>query len=119
MKRDATIVFLLCAIALVMGCTSKRGIIELNTRPPGATVYLNKTKQGVTPVEFEYDFRVPAKLTIEEDGYYPKKELLDEGWVVNEFLKGNYVVGHFTIQGERKKAWKVRTIRKLQRIKDK
>ncbi len=113
MKRRLTITFLLCGITMAMGCTSKRGLIVLNTRPLGATVYLNQTKQGVTPVEFEYDFRQPAKLKIEKDGYDTEKESLDEAWVVREYQKGNYMEGSFTIQGERKKAWKVSTKRRL------
>ncbi len=118
MKRRLTITFLLCGITMAMGCTSKRGLIVLNTRPLGATVYLNQTKQGVTPVEFEYDFRQPAKLKIEKDGYDTKKESLDEAWVVREYQKGNYMEGRFIILGESKKAWKVRIIRRLERIED-
>ena len=118
MKGYITSVFLFCVIALTVGCTSKRGLIELNTRPPGATVYLNKTKQGVTPLEFEYDSRIPSKLTIEKDGYHTDSESLGKGWIVREFQKGNYIEGSFTIQGERIKAWKVSTVRKLRKEKD-
>ena len=48
-------------------------------------------------------------------GYYPKVESLDEGWVVNEYLKGNYLKDYYIIQGERKKAWKVSTMRELRK----
>ena len=113
MKRF--LIILSFIIALTVGCTSKRGLIELDTRPPGATVYLDKTKQGVTPVEFEYDFRISSKLTIEKVGYYPESELLGKRWIVREYQKGNYMEGSFTIQGERKKSWKVSTKRRLQK----
>ena len=109
------LISLFCVVVMAVGCTSKRGLIELDTRPREATVYLNQTKQGVTPVEFEYDFRAPADLTIKKDGYYPEKESLNEAWVVREYMKGNYMKGHFTIQGERKKAWKVSIIRRLEK----
>lgn len=117
MKRCVIIVF--CITALFVGCTSKRGLIELQTRPPGATVYLNQAKQGSTPVEFEYDFRIPATLKIEKEGYYPERESLDERWVVSKFMKGNYSESHFTIQGRSKKAWKVKIIRNLQKNEEK
>ena len=113
MKR--CVIIISCIIALTVGCTSKRGIIELTTRPEGAKVYLNRVKQGVTPVEFEYDFRQPKTLRIEKDGYYSEKESLNETWVVREYQKGNYMEGRFTIQGGRKKAWKVSTMRRLQK----
>ena len=113
MKRYATIVFLFCIVVLVLGCTSKRGLIELTTRPPGATAYLNQRKIGMTPIEFEYDLRQPAVLVIEKDSYYLEKESLDARWVVREHYKGNYREGRYTIQGKRKKAWKVSIMRKL------
>jgi len=119
MNRYLTILFSFCALVLTIGCTSKRGLIELQTRPPGATVYLNQAKQGTTPVEFEYDFRLPATLKIEKENYYPEQESLNERWVVDEFMKGNYSEGHFTIQGRSKKAWKVKIIRKLQKNEEK
>ncbi len=115
MKRRLTVTFLLCVITMAVGCTSKRGLIELNTRPPGATVYLNQTMQGVTPVKFEYDFRQPTNLRIEKDGYRTESESLGKGWVIKEYHKGNYVEDHFTIQGKGKKAWKVSTVRRLKK----
>ena len=113
MKRYVTAILLFIVVTLVGGCTSKRGLIELQTRPPGATVYLNQTKQGVTPVELEYDSGQPAELKIEKDGYYPESELLGKGWIVREYYKGNYAEGNFIIQGKRIKALKVSTVRQL------
>jgi hypothetical protein len=114
MKHTA-VILVSCIIALTVGCTSKRGLILLNTRPEGATVYLNQTEQGVTPVEFEYDLSKPATLTIEKKGYYPEKESLGEGWVIREYYKGNYTENRFMISGKEKKAWKVTTTRMLER----
>ena len=113
MKRSVWIIFLLGVFTISMGCTSKRGLIELTTRPPGATAYLNQRKIGMTPIEFEYDLRQPAVLVIEKDSYYLEKESLDARWVVREHYKGNYREGRYTIQGKRKKAWKVSIMRKL------
>lgn len=117
MKKCVATAFLFLASILIIGCTSKRGLIELNTRPPGADVYFNQTKMGTTPLEFEYDFRAPATLKIEKEGYYPERESLCEGWVIREYQKGNYMEGQFVIQGQSKKAWKVSTLRRLQEIK--
>lgn len=113
MKRSLWIIFLLGVVTISVGCTSKRGLIELNTRPPGATAYLNQTKIGMTPIEFEYEFKKPAELRIEKDGYYSEKELLDRRWLTRENWNGNLRGGHFTIRGKRKKAWKVTIIRNL------
>ena len=118
MREKVWIIFLLGIVAMTVGCTYKRGLIELNTRPPGATVYLNQTMQGVTPVEFEYDFRQPAELKIEKDGYYLERESLDARWVVREHYKGNYREGRFTIQGKRRKAWKVSIMRRLDKLEE-
>jgi hypothetical protein len=112
MKRHVTFI-LLCIISLAMGCTSKRGLIALNTGPQGATVYLNQIKQGVTPLEFEYDFRKPATLKIEKNGYYDTVESISELWVFSEIYKGNYLEGKFIIQDKMKKAWKVKITRIL------
>jgi len=75
------------------------------------------TKVGITPVEFEYDLRESAILTIEKEGYYPEDESLGEGWVIREYYRGNYAEGPFVISGEKKKAWKVTATRKLERVK--
>ena len=115
MRRHIAVILLSCMIALTVGCTSKRGLILLNTRPRGATVYLNETEQGVTPVEFEYDLSKPATLTIEKEGYYPEMESLGKDWVLREYQKGNYTKGRFVISGKEKKAWKVTTTRRLER----
>jgi len=116
MKRHITILFLFCVVPLTFGCgTSKRGLIELETRPPGATVYLNQIEQGMTLVTFEYDLRIPAQLEIEKDGYQTGLESLDGTWIVEEYRKGNYTEGHFSILGKERKAWKIKTIRILQK----
>lgn len=102
-------------IFALQACTSKRGIIELYTRPPDAALYLDDIKQGISPVKFEYDFSRTATLKIEKQGYYTEIETLSEAWVTREIRKGNYTEGLFTIQGENIKAWKVTTTRLLQR----
>ena len=117
MRKCVAIAFSFLASTLIIGCTSKRGLIELNTRPPGADVYFNQAKLGTTPLEFEYDLRTPATLKIEKEGFYPERESLGEGWVIREYQKGNYMKGRFVIQGQSKKAWRVSTLRRLQEIK--
>ncbi len=111
--RISLLVFFL--FLLTQGCTSKRGIIELHTRPPEANIYLDDVIQGVSPLKFEYDFSLPATLKIEKRGYYTEIEALSEAWVVREIRKGSYTEGTFLIQGQNIDAWKVTTTRLLQK----
>ena len=118
MKNKSLILFLLLLSMPVVACTSTRGIIDLNTRPREAAVYLDGVKQGVTPVHFEYDFKVPARLEIVKDGYFNEDELLNKAWVIREIRKGNYTEGHYTVGGVRTKSWMISTFRRMQK-KDK
>ena len=99
----------------IVACTSTRGIIDLNTSPREAVVYLDGVKQGVTPVQFEYDFEVPARLEIVKDGYYNEDELLNQAWVIREIRKGNYTEGHYTVGGKSTKSWMISTFRRMQK----
>ncbi|MBW1849056.1 MAG: hypothetical protein JRJ27_18420 [Deltaproteobacteria bacterium] len=105
----------LFVILVILGCTSKRGIIELHTRPSEADIYLGDAKQGMSPLKFEYDFSQPATLKIERQNYYTEVENLSEAWVVREIRKGNYTKGDFIVQGKNIKAWKVTITRSLQK----
>ena len=113
MKRSVWIIFLLGVVTISVGCTSKIGLIELTTRPPGANVYFNQRKMGMTPIEFEYDLRKSSVLVIEKNDYYIERESLDRRWLVREHFFGNYKEGRYTIQGKTKKAWKVSILRNL------
>ncbi len=106
---------ILLLVFVMLGCTSKRGIIELHTRPTDAAIYLDDAKLGMSPVKFEYDFSQPATLKIEKPGYYTEVESLSKAWVGREIRKGNYTGGNFEIQGETIKSWKVTTKRLLQK----
>ena len=105
-------------VVLPVGCTSTRGIIDLNTRPSEAVVYVGGVKQGITPVQFEYDFKVPAKLEIIKDGYFNENEMLNQAWVIREIRKGNYTEGHYVVEGADKKSWMVSTFRRMQKKED-
>lgn len=109
------LILLLFFVLFSTGCTSSRGIIDLNSRPREATVYLDGVEQGVTPVQFEYDFKIPARLEIVKDGYYIEDELLNEAWVVREIRKGNYSEGRYMIGGVNSKSWMVNTYRRLEK----
>jgi len=106
---------ILLLVIIVTGCASKRGIIELHTRPFGADVYVDDVRQGASPLEFEYDFTKSATLKIEKHGYAHMIEALDEAWILQEVRKGNYREGDFTVQGETVRAWKVTTTRILEK----
>ena len=109
------IAIILTLILIFSGCTSKRGIIEIHTKPPGADVYMDHALKGKSPLSLEYDFTTPATLKILKEGYYSEIEALCQAWVVREIRKGNYAEGKFVIQGERTSSWKVTTSRRLQK----
>jgi hypothetical protein len=113
MKRPVMLVCLLIVLMLALGCTSKVGLIALETRPPGATVYMDGRMIGETPVTFECNMEKAAMLKIEKMGYYPKTENLTAAWVKSEYHRGNFVEGTYTINGTSTKAWEVRAVRDL------
>jgi hypothetical protein len=118
MKRSLITIVFLCVFFLAAGCTQKRGTIYLDTRPQGATVYLDNLKQGETPLSFQWDAKIPAKLTIEKDGYYSEVEQLNKAWLVRENRKGEYQKSYETTKVEGKeetsaRVWKVKTFRDL------
>jgi hypothetical protein len=116
MKKLVMLVGLLGVAMLTVGCTSKVGLIALETRPPGATVHLDQNMIGETPLSFEFNMERPATLKIEKTGYYPKTENLTVGWVKSEYQRGNFTEGVYTINGSSQKAWEVRAVRDLIRM---
>jgi hypothetical protein len=116
MKRPIILMVMVCTILLALGCTPKVGLVALDTRPPGASVYVDQRIVGETPVTFVFNMEKPATLKIEKDGYYPKTESLTVSWVKSEYHKGNFVEGTYMIDGNSQKAWEVRTVRDLIRV---
>lgn len=114
MKKRAALILFLCFGVLAGACTSAKGLVEVRSRPRGASVFLDGVKLGETPVRFEYDFKVPATLKISKDGYYEEKEFLSESWVEREIRKGNYSEGKCEIGGEYINAWMITTFRRLE-----
>ena len=117
MKVKTTL--LLIVLALSVGCTSKKGIIDLGSEPSGAEVYVGGTKVGETPTRFYYDYRYPKRLMLMKDGYRTQSETLSELWIINEHEKGNYTETRRTIDengGEWRKIWIVTTFRRLNKL---
>jgi hypothetical protein len=113
MKRSLTTVVVLSLILLIVGCTQKRGSIYLDTRPPGAAVYLDNVKKGETPLTFEWDAKIPSTLRIEKEGYYTETEQLNKLWLKKENYKGDYQKGYEAQGDTSARVWKVRTFRDL------
>ena len=113
MKREVLAGFVLCVFMLALGCNPSVGIIVLDTVPQGAKVYLNEKQVGETPVQFQFDMDKPVKLKILKEGYKPKTESINAGWVKSEFYQGNYAKGKYMIDGEMKKAFEIHTLREL------
>jgi hypothetical protein len=82
------IIILLALISV--GCMSDTGRVYVDTKPQGATVYVNDHMIGKTPVDFEFTHDFAVELRIEKDGYYPIYEKLDTAWVQIQWSKGNY-----------------------------
>ncbi len=113
MKRKVLVGFMLGISMLALGCNPKVGLIALDTRPQGATVYLNEQKVGETPVTFEFDMEKPVTLKILKEGYQPKEEKLNVGWVKSEYHLGNYSKGDYMVRETVQKSFKVDTTRDL------
>ncbi len=115
MKKNLLILLLFSFFTLSAGCTSTRGIIDLHSRPREATVFLDGIEKGITPVQFEFDFKTPARLELVKEGYYVEDELLNQAWVVREIRKGNYTEGNYMVGGKSTKTWMVSTYRRMQK----
>lgn len=128
MKKLLNILFILLALISV-GCMSDTGRVYLDTKPEGATVYVNERMIGETPVDFEFTHDVAVELKIEKDGYHPITERLDADWVHIQMGKGNFKeygekyerediqTGEVTTGQVRK--WKIVTTYELKRTNEK
>jgi hypothetical protein len=115
MKRGNVVGFTLSVLMLLVafGCNPSVGIIVMDTIPQGATVFLNETKAGETPVKFEFDMDKPVMLKIIKEGYKPKTESINVNWVRSEYNLGHYGKGKFMINGEMQKGFEIHTLREL------
>ncbi len=116
MKRRVVVTLMLCIFMLVLGCNPKVGLVVLDTSPQGATVYLNEERVGETPVTFEFDMEKPVTLKILKEGYEPKTQNLNVGWVKSEYHQGKYSKGDYMIKGTMQKGFQVRTTLDLKKI---
>ena len=116
MKMKIVGMLVLCAVVFSLGCTSKVGLVALDTRPQGANVYLNDIMVGETPVQFELNLESPVTLRIEKEGYYPQTESLNVRWVKSEHYRGNLIKGQQATEGSSQRTWEVRTARDLIRM---
>ncbi len=115
MRGKLLILLLVASLVLSAGCTSSRGVIDLNSRPREAVVFVDGVKQGLTPVQFEFDLKVPVRLELVKDGYFSESEMLNQAWVVREIRKGNYSEGNYMVGGVSTKTWMVSTYRRMQK----
>ena len=114
MRRRAGLAVVLVGILVsLLGCNPKVGLVTLGTNPQGATVYVNETKVGETPVTFEYNMEKPVTLQIVKEGYQPRTEKITADWVKSEYHQGNYGKGEYLIGGKKQTGYEVRTLRDL------
>ncbi len=65
-----------CALAAVLalaGCTERR--LELESDPPGATVYVDGKKIGLTPISVPFEFYGTREFRLEKEGFQTVKVL--------------------------------------------
>jgi len=113
MKRRVVVTLVLCIFIPLLGCNPKVGLVVLDTRPSGATVYLNDKMVGETPVTFEFDLERPVTLRLLKEGYEPRTESLNVGWAKSEYHQGHYGKGDYMLKGMMQKGFEIRTIRDL------
>ena len=108
------ILFMMMVGMLLVGCVAKNGKIDIVSDPPGATVYMDSIKVGVTPMTYNYNFEVSKTMRLEINGYHPYEEILNWGWVHWETAKGNVTKDVEIYEGDKKdKIWTVTIHRKL------
>jgi hypothetical protein len=78
----------------------------------------HNARKGETPLEFQYDAKVPATLKIEKPGYHSETEYLNKSWFINEHHKGNYHRYYEKVGDTQVRLWKVRTTRDLKEKKE-
>jgi hypothetical protein len=115
-NRSLILFALSCVVLLSAGCKKgATGTIYLTTVPLGATIYLDNSKLGETPLEFQWNAKTPATLRIEKEGYIAETEWLDGKWLRIEKGKGNFAK-HSKKSGDTTLGtWKVRTTRTLRK----
>jgi hypothetical protein len=118
MQRRSVVALTLLMLLLALGCNPKVGLIAMNTNPQGATVYVNEAKVGETPVKFEFDMERPVTLKIVKEGYQPRTENINAGWVRSEYHLGHYWQGEFMLRGKMQKSYEVRTVRDLIKLEE-
>ena len=73
---------------LAIGCLLSAGCVRrqltIRTEPPGATVFINEEKRGVTPYSFDFVWYGRYRISLKRDGY----ERLD----TNELIKAPWYV---------------------------
>ncbi len=65
-RLPLALVFLLVPL-LLAGCTDRR--LELESEPPGATVYVDGKRVGLTPLEVPFEFYGTREFRLEKEGY--------------------------------------------------
>lgn len=73
MRAVLVVSALLAALLATSGCGVRR-VLAIDTRPSGATVYVNGTARGTTPLRLEYVHDGLFTLRLEKEGYAPRAE---------------------------------------------
>lgn len=67
MSSALRLVPVLLLVAALSGCTERKIVIESD--PPGATVFVDGKKVGVSPVEVPFEFYGTREFRLEKEGY--------------------------------------------------
>lgn len=116
MRRLVLAAMMAGALVSLLGCNPRVGLIVLDTNPQGATVYVNETKVGETPVKFEFNMEKPVTMRILKEGYQPATEQINVGWVKSEYYQGHYAKGDFMLEGKMQRGYQVLATRNLTKL---
>ena len=75
-----TVYVLVIASLLSAGCVRRQ--LTIRTEPPGATVFINEEKLGVTPYSFDFVWYGRYRISLKRDGYerLDADELIKAPW---------------------------------------
>ena len=97
-KMPKILVVCVCLVVTLslVGCATlfknKTAVVNINSDPDGADVYVNGNRMGKTPLPLNLSHKKPLTITFKKDGYEDKTYIVNTnvraGWVILDCLGG-------------------------------
>ena len=95
-RRAIGLVLIVCLVVSATGCAtlfkSKTAVLQLNSDPEGADVYLNGNRIGRTPLPFKVSHTKPVTISFRKQGYEDKTYIINTkigaGWIILDCFGG-------------------------------